>query len=51
MNLRINHVPGVYPDKWFSRWRERYNTPLQAQGFVHDQNVEALLDGVDSTLR
>lgn len=50
MNLRINHVPGVFPDKWFSRWRERYNTPLQAQGFVHDQNVEALLDGVDAAL-
>lgn len=50
MALNINHVPGVFPDKWFSRWKERFQEPLQATGFTADQTVEALTDDADAAL-
>lgn len=41
--LRIAFVPGVMPEKWFRRYRERTNLPLT--GFADDAPLTSLADG------
>ena len=41
--LRIAFVPGVMPEKWFRRYRERTMLPLT--GFSDDEPLTALADG------
>lgn len=41
--LRIAFVPGVMPEKWFRRYRERTTLPLT--GFSDDEPLTALADG------
>ncbi|MFC0582522.1 hypothetical protein [Micrococcoides hystricis] len=48
--LRIRHVPGIFPDKWFSRWRERFSIELDAGAFTADQEPNAMLAGADAAL-
>ncbi len=48
--LRIHHVPGVFPDKWFARWRERFDTELAATAYTGDQAAEAMLAEADAAL-
>lgn len=48
--LRIHHVPGVFPDKWFARWRERFDTELAATAYSGDQEPAAMLAAADAVL-
>ena len=48
--LRIHHVPGVFPDKWFARWRERYDTELATAAYTGDQDPKAMLAEADAVL-
>lgn len=45
MTLRLAFVPGATPDKWASRWRERFSEPLELLPVRDDEARTALDDG------
>ncbi len=43
--LRVGMVPGVMPDKWVRRWRDRQRRPLELVNLDEDAQLAALDDG------
>lgn len=50
--LAVGFVPGVMPDKWFRRWRERYQAlaPLADLPLGESQGLAGLAAGLDMVL-
>lgn len=43
--LKIGIVPGVLPDKWIQRWRERERRGIEVSPVAEPDQLAALLDG------
>lgn len=43
--LKVGIVPGVLPDKWVQRWRERERRPIVVQPIDQADQLAVLLDG------